>query len=409
MAKSFIRPPDQQPPPQAPVSTPGPQPVTATVQSPTPQPQRTWTPRNQQNEQFPNYETAIVEALKQPDFIADLARILKDRKEANIDAEEFAGQAIRQIQCAEYDSHVKLVQCPPGSVQTAVRKLATMGLSPNAELGEGWLVPRWNKKAGVFQATAVPGVRGMERKLMETGKVANIESRAIFLQDVCKVKLGTENLIEHEINFIPDQGKPNPIIGAYGIVTLKDGRREIAVKRLYAPGADNKQRQGQDEGQEKGRAFMDDETAARYSAQRPAMKGALNKFFKEDRALQELIQLENESYELSVNGEAATREVNLKVDPASQSIQIPRAQLGDSVPPARSVELPPEEHRAGAEEIRQLESDRSQRTMGSRSTKPQEPQKSQHPADEIFRQVQHEYRDPDQAEEEQGHRLRAKI
>lgn len=281
-----------------------------------------------------------------------------------------------------------------------------MGLSPNAELGEGWLVPRYNKKAGVFQATAVPGVRGMERKLMETGKVANIESRAIFLQDVCKVKLGTENLIEHEINFTPDQGKPNPIIGAYGIVTLKDGRREIAVKRLYAPGADNKQRQGQDEGQERGRAFMDEETAARYSAQRPAMKGALNKFFKEDRALQALIQLENESYELSVNGEAATREVTLRVDPTSQSIQIPRAQLGDSVPQARSVEpAPPEEHRSGAEEIRQLESDRSQRAMVSRSTKTQEPQKTQHPADEIFRQVQEGYRDPDQ-DEEQGHRMR---
>ena len=145
---------------------------------------------------------------------------------------------------------------------------------------------------------------------------------------------------------------------------------------------------------------MDDETAARYSAQRPAMKGALNKFFKEDRALQALIQMENESYELSVNGEAASREVTLRVDPTSQSIQIPRAQLGDSVPPARSVELP-----AGAEEIRQLESDRSQRTMVSRSTKSQEPQKPQHPADEIFRQVQEGYRDPDQAEE-QGHRMR---
>jgi phage RecT family recombinase len=405
MAKSFIRPAVQQQPPSAPVSAKDHQPVIPAGQPPSPQlqTQRTWTPRNQQNEQLPNYETAIIEALKQPDYIADIARILKDRKEANIDAEEFIGQAIRQIQCAEYDSHVKLVQCLSGSVQTAVRKLATMGLSPNAELGEGWLVPRYNKKAGAFQATAVPGVRGMERKLMETGKVANIEARAIFLQDVCKVKLGTENLIEHEINFIPDQARPNPIIGAYGIVTLKDGRREIAVKRLYAQGADNRQRQGQDEGQERGRAFMDDETAARYSAQRPAMKGALNKFFKEDRALQALIQMENESYELSVNGEAATREVTLRVDPTSQSIQIPRAQLGDSLPPARSVEQPQEEHRAGAEEIRQLESDRSQTTMVARSAKPQEPQKPQHPADDIFRQVQHEYRDPDPTE---GHQMR---
>jgi recombinational DNA repair protein RecT len=394
MAKNFIRPAGQQPPSAHDSS----QLTPAVVQSPSSQPpsqqaQRTWTPRTQQNEQ-PNYETAIIEALRQPDFIADIARILKDRKEANIDAEEFIGQAIRQIQSAESDSHMKLVQCLSGSVQTAVRKLATMGLSPNAELGEGWLVPRYNKKVGAFQATAVPGVRGMERKLMETGKVANIESRAIFLQDFCKVKLGTENLIEHEINFIPDHGKPNPIVGAYGIVTLKDGRREIAVKRLYVPGPDNKQRQGQDEGQEKGRVFMDDETSARYSAQRPAMKGALNKFFKEDRALQALIQMENESYELSVNGEAAAREVSLR---SGESLQIPRAQLGDSAPPARSVELLPEEHRA--EEMRQPE---PQRGSLSPSPKPIEPQKPNHPADEIFRQVQNGYLDP----EEQGQRMR---
>src|SRR6266446_2292883 len=69
----------------------------------------------------------------------------------------------------------------------------------------------------------------MEKKLMETGKVANIESRAIFLQDHCKVRLGTENVIDHEVNFCPDPERPNPIIGSYGIVTLK--RRQTRDRR----------------------------------------------------------------------------------------------------------------------------------------------------------------------------------
>jgi recombinational DNA repair protein RecT len=333
-------------------------------------PQRpAWQSRNQQQEQPPqNYETAIVEALNQPTFISEIARILKDRNEDNVNPEDFVFHAVRQVQCADYDSHLRLVQCLPGSVQAAVRKLASMGLSPNAELGEGWLVARFNKRAGVMQATAVPGVRGMERKLMETGKVANIEARAIYLQDRCRVKLGTDNVIEHEINFTPNPDQPNPIIASYGIVTLKDGRREIAIKRLYAPG-DKKPRQ--EEGQERGQAFMDEETAARYAAQRPAMKGALNKFFKEDRALLALIEMENQSYETAVNGDVAVRPVHLGVEPASSEILVPRAQIDDSVGGAIS------------------------------KPDPKQTQRLKHPVDEIVRQVQEEY----QSDQTKGVRL----
>jgi recombinational DNA repair protein RecT len=286
---------------------------------------RGWTPQNN-----PDRETEIVEALKDPDFQAEIGQILRDRNEATLEADEFIRHAVRQVQSRDLDAHEKLVQCTPASVQTAVKKLAVMGLSPNAEQGEGWILSRWNKRAEVYTAIAVPGVRGMERKLMETGKVANIESRAIYLQDRCKVKLGTENVIDHEVNFCPDPERPNPIIGSYGIVTVKDGRREIAVKRLYQPPKPGQQ-QGEKQQEEKSRAYMDEETNARYLAQRPAMKGALNKFFKEDRALQALLEMENESYESSINREPG--EIHVKVDPKEKTIEIPLAQLGTEPAP----------------------------------------------------------------------------
>ena len=232
MAKVFTRSSslEQQPPPVDQVN-----PTTnGASQTQTPPPRRSWHPQNSPPQpQQVDREAEIVEALKNPDFVQTITQALKDRKEAAIDAEEFIRHAVRQIQSRDLEAHDKLVQCTPASVQTAVKKLAGMGLSPNAEQGEGWLLPRWNKCANSYCAIAVPGVRGMEKKLMETGKVANIESRAVFLQDHCKVRLGTENVIDHEVNFCPDPERPNPIIGSYGIVTLKDGRREIAVKRLY--------------------------------------------------------------------------------------------------------------------------------------------------------------------------------
>ena len=194
---------------------------------------RNWVPQNNSSVPSPDREAEIVEALRKPEFAATISQILKDRNEATLDADEFIRHAVNQLQSRELDAHEKLVQCTPASVQTAVKKLAAMGLSPNAEQAEGWLLPRWNKYANAYTAIAVPGVRGMERKLMETGKVANIESRAIYLQDRCKVKLGTENVIDHEVNFCPDPERPNSIVGSYGIVALKDGRKEIAVKRLY--------------------------------------------------------------------------------------------------------------------------------------------------------------------------------
>ncbi len=196
MAKDFTRSSNlQQAPPPTPVvqakpsengalpaqTPPPPQDGATRHPTQTPPPKRGWQPQNSSPPpQQGDREVEIVEALKNPEFLQTIAQVLKDRKEAAIDAEEFVRHAVRQIQSRDLEAHDKLAMCTPASVQTAVKKLAVMGLSPNADQGEGWLLPRWNKYANSYCAIAVPGVRGMEKKLMETGKVANIESRFTF-------------------------------------------------------------------------------------------------------------------------------------------------------------------------------------------------------------------------------------
>ena len=372
MAKDFTRAPQSDP-----------KGASDTVQTQPPTAKKTWQPRSQQqtqSQQQPSREAEIVEALKAPDFAKEIAQILQDRNEPVVDAEEFIRHAIRQIQSPDLEAHDKLVLCTPASVQSAVKKLAVMGLSPNADQGEGWLVPRWSKKAGNLLAKPVPGVRGMERKLMETGKVAIIESRAIYLQDFCTVKLGTEKSIQHEVNFCPDPEKPNPIIGSYGIVELKDGRREIAVKRLYRPAGPRKgqdlqeQSQENNSGQERA-GYMDEETSACYAAQRPAMKGALNKFFKDNKTLQAIAELEDQSYESAINPEAK-HGAALKGDPLQNAIAIPRAQVpGTSQPPKTDLE----------------------QATPSQQRPPNGNEPVQHPVDQIIEGVRHQYGDGEPA------------
>ncbi len=379
MAKDFTRSSNlgQQPPPppvvQAKATTNG------ASQTQTPPPRRSWPPQTPPLQpQQVDREAEIVEALKNPEFVQTITQVLKDRKEAAIDAEEFVRHAARQIQSRDLEAHDKLVMCTPASVQASVKKLAVMGLSPNADQSEGWLLPRWNKYANSYCAIAVPGVRGMEKKLMETGKVANIESRAIFLQDHCKVRLGTENVIDHEVNFCPDPERPNPIVGSYGIVTLKDDRREIAVKRLYQspPKEPKQEQQQQQQEKEKSRGYMDEETNARYLAQRPAMKGALNKFFKEDRALQALLEMENESYESAINREPG--DIKVKVDPREKTIDIPLAQVGEGT-------LPQQQDPAA-----------QQQPIDKRLKTKTEP--PAHPVDRVVDQIRQEYENGRQAE-----------
>jgi recombinational DNA repair protein RecT len=396
MAKDFTRSSNlQQPPPtpvvQAkpsengapPVQTQPPQNGATRHPTQTPPLKRSWQPQNSSPPpQQGDREAEIVEALKTPEFLQTIAQVLKDRKEAAIDAEEFVRHAVRQIQSRDLEAHDKLAMCTPASVQTAVKKLAVMGLSPNADQGEGWLLPRWNKYANSYCAIAVPGVRGMEKKLMETGKVANIESRAIYLQDHIKVRLGTENIIDHEVNFCPDPQRPNPIVGAYGIVTLKDRRREIAVKRLYqSPPKEPKQgqQQQQEEKEKASRGYMDEETNARYLAQRPAMKGALNKFFKEDRGLQALLEMEVESYESAINREAGN-DTKIKVEPRDKSIAIPLAQVGIAPQPPETAQQQPGP-------------DTRQKTEPS------------HPVDQMADKIRHQYEDQTQADVERGVRV----
>jgi len=124
---------------------------------------------------------------------------------------------------------------------------------------------------------------------------------------------------------------------------------------------------------------MDEETNARYLAQRPAMKGALNKFFKEDRALQALLEMENESYESAINRDAGDTKV--KVDARAKVIEIPLAEVGAVQPPQDTALQQPADRRLKPK------------------TKPD------HPVDQMVDKIRQQYEDGPPTDVERGVRV----
>jgi hypothetical protein len=185
-------------------------------------------------------------------------------------------------------------------------------------------------------------------------------------------------------------------VGAYGVVTLKDGRREIAVRRqppAPAPGrlSPNPGPAPADEAQESGQkaaGFMSEEDRVRYSAQRLAMKGALHKFFVENRELQEVLALERASYESAVNPEARAG-VALKVDPQTQQLDVPKAQVEELTETPGAVAPGPETaERAPAARRRVAPAPAARQPTAK-------PAPGRHPVDELADQIRQRYQPPE--------------
>lgn len=194
-------------------------------------------------------------------------------------------------------------ECTPKSVGDAVVKLAAMGLKVDHLTGEAWLTPKKMKsRNGEYYtvAVAMPGIRAFERKLMETGGVATLESNYVLEQDYFKFSQGLTKTLEHTRNINPEEGKPNRVIAAWGVLRTKDGRdlmRVLTKNELPDP---------------KEKSFMTHEQRSNYAGRRAVMREAINtllhdpELVKNKEALEqfsELHSMEKDGYE---QGEAVT-------------------------------------------------------------------------------------------------------
>lgn len=243
-----------------------------------------------------------------------------------------------------YTAQTIVNQVPLDGTINAMVKLAAMGLSSDTRSGMAYMTPRKNRRTNTYSIAVVPGVRGMEQKLMETGQVAQIRSQIVREQDVpfYEVDTGTNASVKFRRNLRVDRDKPNDIVAAFGYVEAKDGRC-LVVEKVF-----ERNKEGVlcdiDSGRSVNSDYMDEATSARYMAQRAAMREAAHTLFHDFNNIRALFELESE--ELSKGEEIPSGEKVVKQDapalPEAEAVQEAQEPVKE-VAAGEQAESPPEQ------------------------------------------------------------------
>lgn len=141
---------------------------------------------------------------------------LKMALPAHITVEKFQRVATTAVQ----NTPALLDKCDRASLFGALVKAAQDGLLPDGR--EGAIVPYQGK------AQWQPMVAGIMKKVRNSGEIASWDVAAVYEKDEFERLLGDDQRIYHKPY---EEGDPGQVIGAYSIVTLKDGTKS----RDYMP------------------------------------------------------------------------------------------------------------------------------------------------------------------------------
>lgn len=126
----------------------------------------------------------------------------------------------------------KLLDCDSMSLVAGVMQAAQFGLSLDPMMGEAYLVPRWNKKAGAHVATFQLGYKGLRKLAMQADPdLQDIFAQWVYERDVFEYTMGDEPRI---VKHVPsEEDNPGELRLAYAVAVWKDGykRRHVMLGR----------------------------------------------------------------------------------------------------------------------------------------------------------------------------------
>ena len=123
-----------------------------------------------------------------------------------------------------------IFQCTPQSILQSAMSAATVGLEFEGLLGEAYLIPYKNNKAGgVFECKYMIGYRGYIVHARRSGQIARIESRIVYEHDIFDVEFGLNQKLSHKPTL---DGERGAIRCAYAICEMIDGSSQVEVMSL---------------------------------------------------------------------------------------------------------------------------------------------------------------------------------
>lgn len=128
-----------------------------------------------------------------------------------------------RITLSAISSNPKLQECTAESFLGAMMNAAQLGLEPNTQLGQAYLIPYRNK--GVMEASFQIGYKGLLDLAYRTGEYKSIAAYTVYENDVFEYELGLETVLKHKPAMV-NRGEP---IAYYAVYHLKNGGNGFTV------------------------------------------------------------------------------------------------------------------------------------------------------------------------------------
>lgn len=114
----------------------------------------------------------------------------------------------------------KLAQCTPASFIGALLTAAQLGLEPNTPLGQAYLIPYDNSRAGTTECQFQIGYKGMIDLANRSGEIKVIDAHIVYENDDFECEFGLDPKLRHKPAF-GERGKPMWVYAMYK--TTNDG------------------------------------------------------------------------------------------------------------------------------------------------------------------------------------------
>lgn len=118
----------------------------------------------------------------------------------------------------------KLLECNPYTLCGSIVQASIMGLEPNSNLGEAFLVPYWNKKAnggrGGYDCQLQIGYKGHVKLARNSSEIAMVDAQPVHENDDFDAEKGDTPYLRHKWAKTGSRGK---IIGYWAGFKTKDG------------------------------------------------------------------------------------------------------------------------------------------------------------------------------------------
>jgi recombination protein RecT len=121
-----------------------------------------------------------------------------------------------------------LLKCEPMSLFGAFMESVSLGLELDV-LGQAYLIPRRDKKKGIFECQFLIGFQGLIDLAIRSDKVSSVDAQIVCELDRFEFSLGTDQFIRHFYDLLQDRGR---MIGAYATATMADGTKKFEVLNM---------------------------------------------------------------------------------------------------------------------------------------------------------------------------------